>query len=119
MSRLNLPTCPICQSHNSLSREMMDRAGQTFTWYECQDCGSVLLWLDDDRWTYQKIGRGDQAHLLKQPLTVAELQALAGLPAEAHEAPVPQVLAVPTEEPEAPHEAPEPPLLDIPVEYFV
>jgi hypothetical protein len=39
----------------------MDRAGKPFTWYECQDCGSVLLWLEEDRWTYQKVGREDQA----------------------------------------------------------
>jgi hypothetical protein len=102
MSRLNLSTCPICQAQDSLSRETMDRAGQTFTWYQCQACGSVLLWQDDDLWTYQKIGREDQTHLLRQPLTVAELQALAGVPDEAHEASEPPAMAFPPEEPDEP-----------------
>lgn len=87
MLELNLPACPICQAQNSLSLETMDRAGKLFNWYECQACGSVLLWLEEDRWAYQKIGREDQAHLLKQPLTATELVSLAGEPGEFPAAP--------------------------------
>jgi len=54
----------------------MDWTDRTSVWYECRVCGSLLLWVGSDRWTYQKVGREDKIHLLKQCLTVAELQAL-------------------------------------------
>jgi parallel beta-helix repeat protein len=76
MSRLNLPGCPICLTKVTLSRETMERAGQSFTWYECQQCGSVLLRMDEDQWTYQRVGREDKAYLLKKPLTVSNLSEL-------------------------------------------
>lgn len=76
MSELNLPACPICHAKDSLSRQTMERAGQPFVWYECRECGSVLLWMGDDRWAYQKVGREDKAHLLKQPMTASELRML-------------------------------------------
>lgn len=76
MSELSLPRCPICHAKDSLSRETMEREGQHFVWYECAECGSVLLWLGDDQWAYQEVGLEDKAHLSKQPLTVTELQEL-------------------------------------------
>ena len=76
MSELSLATCPICHAQDSLSRETMERAGRPFTWYECRECGSVLLWMGEDRWAYQKLGREEKSHLLKQPLTLDDLQAL-------------------------------------------
>jgi hypothetical protein len=76
MSELDLPKCPICHAVDSLTRETLARAGQPFTWYECQECGSVLLWIGDDQWAYQKVGREEKAYLLKRPMTVSELQAL-------------------------------------------
>ena len=90
MMELNLPACPICQAQNSLSLQTMDRAGKPFTWYECQECGSVLLWQEDDRWTYQKVGREDQSYLLKKPLSAADLHYLVELPDEPLAAPEPQ-----------------------------
>ena len=48
MSELSLPLCPICHARDSQSRETLERAGQAFTWYECQECGSSLLWVGDD-----------------------------------------------------------------------
>jgi len=53
MSELNLPACPICHAQNSLFRKTLERTGQTFTWYECRECSSVLLWLGGDQWAYQ------------------------------------------------------------------
>jgi hypothetical protein len=98
MLELNLPACPICQAQNSLSLKTMDRAGKPFTWYECQECGSVLLWQEDDRWTYQKVGREDQAHLLKKPMTAAELHDLVDIPDESPAAPeLPDLVAMPDE----------------------
>jgi hypothetical protein len=47
----------------------------------------VLLWLEEDRWTYQKVGREDQAYLLKQTLTAAELHYLVEVPDESLAAP--------------------------------
>jgi hypothetical protein len=76
VSELNLPMCPICCAEDVLSRQTMERAGKPFTWYECAECGSVLLWLGDDEWAYQKVGREEKEHLLRQPLTLDELQAL-------------------------------------------
>jgi hypothetical protein len=52
----------------------MEREGQHFVWYECTECGSVLLWVGDDQWTYQKVGRKHETHLLKKTLTSSELQ---------------------------------------------
>jgi hypothetical protein len=93
VSLLNLPACPICYAKDSQCRQEMDRAGIPFTWYQCRECGSVLLWLGRDHWTYQKIGREDKAYLLKQPLTVDMLLALIDLQDEDLEAPAPTVQA--------------------------
>jgi hypothetical protein len=82
MPQLNLPACPICHAKDSLSRETMERAGQPLTWYECRECGSVLLWMGDDRWAYQKVGREEKAYLLKQPMTSDELTSLLPLVGE-------------------------------------
>jgi hypothetical protein len=76
MLELSLPACPICHAEDSLTPETMESAGQPFTWYECQECDSVLLWMGDDRWAYQKIAREDKAYLLKQPMTERELREL-------------------------------------------
>jgi hypothetical protein len=73
MSELRLPVCPICGATASLSRRTLDRQGESWLWYECQECGSVLLSLGDDQWAYQKVMRDDKAYLLKQPMTASEL----------------------------------------------
>jgi len=81
MLELSLPACPICFAEDSLSRRTAKKDEQTFVWYECQECGSVLLWMGGDRWAFQKVGQDEKAHLLKQPMTIAELRKLT-LPAE-------------------------------------
>lgn len=43
MSQLTLPACPICHARDSLSPETMVRGEQSFLWYQCAECGSVLL----------------------------------------------------------------------------
>lgn len=80
MSHLDLPVCPICNRPNSLSRQTQQIQGTAYTWYQCQQCASVLLWLGDDRWAYQKIGLADKSGLLKKPLTAAQLSALVAPP---------------------------------------
>jgi uncharacterized Zn finger protein (UPF0148 family) len=97
MSELSLPRCPICAARDSFLRQSLDRGGQSFEWYECRECGSVLLSIGDDRWAYQKIGRAGQAHLLKRPMTRAELLALANVPG-----PAPQAAPAGTPGPAAP-----------------
>ena len=74
MPKLDLPQCPICYAKDSLARESMERAGRPFMWYECQECGSVLLWMGDDQWAYQQVGLEDKQHLLRQPFTTEELR---------------------------------------------
>lgn len=74
MSELSLPACPICFAKGSLFRQTMKRAEQDLVWYECRECGSVLLWMGHDKWVYQQVGRKDKQHLLKQPVTVADLE---------------------------------------------
>lgn len=73
MSELNLPACPICLSDNSLFRQAVESASQAFTWYECRECGSVLLSMGGGQWAYQKVGREERSHLLKQPMTAEQL----------------------------------------------
>ena len=104
MSELNLPTCPICHARNSLSLKTLDRGEQSFLWYECRECGSVLLWVGGGRWAYQKVGRENKTHLLKQPMTAAELEALVEVPVQPSVAPAPVVSAVPTKAQDAPAE---------------
>jgi hypothetical protein len=55
---------------------MREVAGRWRVWYECGHCGSVLLWIGHDQWTYRKVGRKDRESLLKQPLTLDDLRAL-------------------------------------------
>lgn len=73
MSELFLPRCPICNAKDSLFRKTIERGGQPFIWYECAKCGSLLLWLGNDQWAYQKVGRDELSHLLSHPLTENEL----------------------------------------------
>jgi hypothetical protein len=49
------------------------------------------------QWAYQKVGRDDKAYLLKQSITVAELQTLSEVSEQSFVAPAPLVEAVPTE----------------------
>jgi hypothetical protein len=49
---------------------------QVYVWYDCEKCGSALLWVGGGQWVYQNIGRDDKQHLLGQPLTVDDLEAL-------------------------------------------
>jgi len=81
LTELHLLACPICHTKNSLFRQSTEMPDHTLVWYECRGCGSFLLWAGSDQWIYQKVGREDKTHLLKQVLTEAQLQALAG-PAE-------------------------------------
>lgn len=76
MPEIELPTCPICHASGSLFRQVRQMQGKEYIWYECRQCGSVLLWMGKGRWAYQKIGRPDKSHLLKQPLSPDELLAL-------------------------------------------
>ena len=76
MAELNLEACPICHGQDRLFRQSMDRGGRRFIWYQCQGCGSALLWVGDDRWAYQKVGKENKEHLLGQSLSTRELQAL-------------------------------------------
>ncbi|MGC9333078.1 MAG: hypothetical protein ACP5JJ_02950 [Anaerolineae bacterium] len=88
MSRIDLSICPICSAQDSLSYQTMEVRGRSHEWYECAECGSALLWLGDDQWVYQKVGREDKAHLLKKPMSEKELLAL--LPKPEEPAPAPQ-----------------------------
>jgi hypothetical protein len=74
MPRLNLSACPICDSRDSLSRQASSVEGHEIVWYECRQCSSFLLWAGNDQWIYQRVGRKEKAHLLKQPLTTAALE---------------------------------------------
>ena len=77
MSDLNLPECPICGAQGSLSRQTMEGKRQSYIWYECRACASVLLSIGNARWMYQRVGREEKLHLLKQHLTIDDLQRLA------------------------------------------
>lgn len=84
-STLDLPVCPICKVRESPVRQVERKEGRLLIQYECRNCGSVLVWLGDelwlngDHWSYHKIGSTDEAHLLHQSFTPAELQRLAGI----------------------------------------
>lgn len=89
MTELSLPLCPICYAPGSLARQSQEiAAGRTLVWYECRECASVLVGTGGGQWTYQKIGRPDKAHLLKQPLAVSDLLALLASGGEAPRYPV-------------------------------
>jgi len=83
MSVLHLQVCPICGAEYSLVRQTSKSGGLSQISYVCSECDSVLLWLGDDlwlqadRWAYQKVGREDRAYLLHASLTVEELRQLA------------------------------------------
>lgn len=83
MSVIDLRRCPICQAQSSLVRQKIKLQGERHIAYECLECDSLLLWLGDDlwlqadRWAYQKIGRADMEYLLQRSMTAEELRALA------------------------------------------
>jgi hypothetical protein len=83
MPVLHLPVCPICGAHNSLVRQVPDPSLRARTTYTCWECGSVLGWLGDelwvqsDRWAYQRVTREDKQYLLHRPLSVEDLHQLA------------------------------------------
>jgi hypothetical protein len=64
-------------------RQKIKLQGERHIAYECLECGSLLLWLGDDlwlqadRWAYQKIGRSHMEHLLQRSMTADELRELA------------------------------------------
>jgi len=80
---LDLAACPICRARRNFARGTTEIEGRSRVTYECVECGSVLmrlgddLWMEGDRWAYQRVGRADAAFLLHRPLTVGELQWLA------------------------------------------
>jgi hypothetical protein len=82
MSVLDLRKCPICRAESSLVRQTIKLQGERHVAYECLECGSLLLWLGDDlwlqadRWAYQKIGRADMQHLLQRSMSADDLRAL-------------------------------------------
>lgn len=76
MHELGLTSCPICLARDCLSRETLKGEGQTYVWYKCRECDSILQWAGGNQWTYQSITRKDKAHLLNQPMTPSELRAL-------------------------------------------
>jgi hypothetical protein len=76
MAELSLPACPICTEPDSLFYQRRELGGKTYTWCECRACGSVLLDAGGGQWIYRKVGRQDRAHLLRQRLTVDDLEAL-------------------------------------------
>jgi DNA-directed RNA polymerase subunit RPC12/RpoP len=73
MPELNLTACPICQSSSGLSYQSKSMQGQPFTWYECREYSSVLLWVGENHWMFQRMGRQDKAYLLKRPMTAEAL----------------------------------------------
>jgi hypothetical protein len=83
MSVLDLRRCPICRAESSLVRQTIKLKGERHVAYECLECNSQLLWLGDDlwlqadRWAYQKIGRSEMEYLLQRSMTADELRALA------------------------------------------
>jgi hypothetical protein len=86
MAVLDLTRCPICHARDSLIRQTVQLESRTHVTYECQACGTLLawlgddMWLDADRWSFQKVGRPERADLLYRSMTVAELRNLAGEP---------------------------------------
>jgi hypothetical protein len=84
MAVLDLAACPICQATDSLARQTTQLESRTHVTYECLECGTLLAWLGDDmwleadRWSFQKVGRPERADLLYRSMTVAELRKLAG-----------------------------------------
>ena len=84
MAVLDLTRCPICHARDSLARQTTQLESRTHVTYECRACGTLLAWLGDemwleaDRWSFQKVGRPEQADLLYRSMTVAELRKLAG-----------------------------------------
>ena len=80
MAVLDLGACPICRAEYSLTRKTAKIEGHSQISYECIECGSILLWLggdlwlEADRWAYQKVGREDKEYLLQQTLTASDLQ---------------------------------------------
>jgi hypothetical protein len=75
--KLALPACPICYVPDSLFRQQAVMAGDEYIWYECEACGSALMWVGGGRWAYQKIGRaaghGARRVELRKPMTAAAL----------------------------------------------
>jgi Na+-transporting methylmalonyl-CoA/oxaloacetate decarboxylase gamma subunit len=90
MAVLDLTQCPICHARDSLTRQTVQLESRTHVTYECQACGTLLawlgddMWLDADRWSFQKVGRPEHADLLYRSMTVAELRKLAGEPIPAN-----------------------------------
>jgi hypothetical protein len=84
MAVLDLAACPICQARDSLERQTTQLESRTHVRYECLECGTLLVWLGDemwleaDRWSFQKVGLPEGADLLYRSMTVAELRKLAG-----------------------------------------
>lgn len=76
MSNLHVSVCPVCGSADSLFRQTTAVQDHEIVWYECRVCSSFLLWVGEDRWIFQKVGREDKAQLLKQTLSTAELEAM-------------------------------------------
>ena len=84
MAVLDLVACPICHARESLTRQTTQLESRTHVTYECLECGTLLVWLGDemwleaDRWSFQKVGLPERAELLYRSMTVAELRKLAG-----------------------------------------
>jgi hypothetical protein len=84
MAVLDLVVCPICRARDSLARQTTQLESRIHVTYECQQCGTLLAWLGDemwleaDRWSFQKVGLPERADLLYRSMTVAELRQLAG-----------------------------------------
>ena len=82
MAGLFLPGCPICLAEACPNRHIIRWGDRTLVCYECPACGSLLawlgddLWLDSDRWAYQRVGKKDKAYLLKLPFSSHRLLAL-------------------------------------------
>jgi len=90
MAELNLAGCPICQAQDSLIRQARTVHDKPYVWYECEQCGSVLLKTGAYKWTYEKIGVPSMSYLLKQPLSAAELQDMLPYAADAEPEPGPE-----------------------------
>jgi hypothetical protein len=95
MAVLDLTKCPICHARDTLTRQTVQLESRLHVTYECKVCGTLLawlgddMWLDADRWSFQKVGRPERANLLYRSMTVAELRKLAGEPLPAD---VPEVV---------------------------
>ena len=50
MSELELHACPVCGAKNTMTRQAIEDRARLFVWYECSECGSLLLYAGHEKW---------------------------------------------------------------------